>query len=183
MGLSDFNISVCSLCSDAQGGANVAEAHGCAERPWKSSPPWRSSSPCARLPSPFRTKTAAPMSQKIYKVPEDFAALAHLKAADYQRLYQESVRDPNGFWARIGRRLDWIQPLLQGQGHELRRTRLSHSLVLRRQAQRLRQLSRSSSDASAATRPPSSGKATIRGSPSGSPIASCTSASASARMR
>jgi acetyl-CoA synthetase len=50
------------------------------------------------------------MSQKIYKVPEDFAALAHLKAADYQRLYQESVRDPSGFWARIGRRLDWIQP-------------------------------------------------------------------------
>jgi acetyl-CoA synthetase len=46
----------------------------------------------------------------IYKVPEDFAALAHLRQADYQRLYQESVRDPNGFWARMGRRLDWIQP-------------------------------------------------------------------------
>jgi len=50
------------------------------------------------------------MSQKIYKVPEDFAALAHLRQADYQRLYQESIRDPNGFWARIGRRLDWIHP-------------------------------------------------------------------------
>ena len=50
------------------------------------------------------------MSQKIYKVPEDFAALAHLRLADYQRLYQESTRDPNSFWARIGRRLDWIQP-------------------------------------------------------------------------
>ena len=46
----------------------------------------------------------------IYKVPEDFAALAHLRQADYQRLYQESIRDPAGFWARIGRRLDWIQP-------------------------------------------------------------------------
>jgi len=50
------------------------------------------------------------MSQKIYKVPEDFAALAHLKNADYQRLYQESLRDPAGFWARMGRRIDWIQP-------------------------------------------------------------------------
>ena len=50
------------------------------------------------------------MSQKLYKVPEDFAALAHLKQADYQRLYQESLRDPTGFWARIGRRIDWIQP-------------------------------------------------------------------------
>src|SRR5690606_30803262 len=46
----------------------------------------------------------------IYKVPEDFAALAHLRQADYQRLYQESMRDPTGFWARLGRRIDWIQP-------------------------------------------------------------------------
>ncbi|HMN46933.1 MAG TPA: acetate--CoA ligase [Povalibacter sp.] len=50
------------------------------------------------------------MSNPIYKVPEDFAALAHLRNAEYQRLYQESVRDPNGFWARMGRRLDWVQP-------------------------------------------------------------------------
>jgi acetyl-CoA synthetase len=50
------------------------------------------------------------MSQKIYKIPEEFAALAHLRNADYQRLYQESVRDPNGFWSRMGRRIDWIQP-------------------------------------------------------------------------
>jgi acetate--CoA ligase len=46
----------------------------------------------------------------IYKVPEDFAALAHLRQADYQRLYQESIRDPNGFWSRMGRRIDWVQP-------------------------------------------------------------------------
>ncbi len=50
------------------------------------------------------------MSSKIYKVPEDFAALAHLKHADYLRLYQESVRDPHTFWSRIGRRIDWVQP-------------------------------------------------------------------------
>jgi acetyl-CoA synthetase len=50
------------------------------------------------------------MSSRIYKVPEDFAALAHLKHADYLRLYQESVRDPHSFWSRIGRRLDWVQP-------------------------------------------------------------------------
>jgi len=50
------------------------------------------------------------MSQKLYPVSEDFAALAHLKRADYQRLYQESVRDPVGFWNRMGRRLEWLQP-------------------------------------------------------------------------
>ncbi|PZN32241.1 MAG: acetate--CoA ligase [Proteobacteria bacterium] len=47
---------------------------------------------------------------KTYKVPEAFAALAHLKQADYQRLYQESLRDPQSFWARMGRRIDWIEP-------------------------------------------------------------------------
>src|SRR5690606_5499030 len=50
------------------------------------------------------------LAMTIYKVPEDFAALAHLRQADYQRLYQESMRDPTGFWARMGRRIDWIQP-------------------------------------------------------------------------
>jgi acetyl-CoA synthetase len=50
------------------------------------------------------------MTAKLYKVPADFAALAHLKLADYQRLYQESVRDPPAFWSRIGRRLDRLQP-------------------------------------------------------------------------
>ena len=50
------------------------------------------------------------MSQKLYPVSEDFAALAHLRRADYQRLYQESLRDPVAFWSRMGRRIDWIQP-------------------------------------------------------------------------
>jgi acetyl-CoA synthetase len=50
------------------------------------------------------------MSQKLYPVSEDFAALAHLKRADYQRLYQESLRDPVNFWMRMGRRIEWIQP-------------------------------------------------------------------------
>jgi len=46
----------------------------------------------------------------VHKVPTDFAALAHLRQAEYQRLYEESIRDPSGFWGRIGRRIDWIQP-------------------------------------------------------------------------
>ncbi|WP_134680294.1 acetate--CoA ligase [Paracoccus ravus] len=35
---------------------------------------------------------------------------ALLKPEDYGRLYAESVSDPAGFWAREGRRLDWIHP-------------------------------------------------------------------------
>jgi len=47
---------------------------------------------------------------KIYPVPADVAAKARITAADYERLYAESVKDPEGFWGRIGKRLDWITP-------------------------------------------------------------------------
>ena len=33
-----------------------------------------------------------------------------LDAAGYARAYAESIADPEGFWAREGRRLDWIRP-------------------------------------------------------------------------
>ena len=44
-----------------------------------------------------------------HPVPEAFAAKANVKSADYQAMYQESVRDPEGFWARIARRIDWMR--------------------------------------------------------------------------
>ncbi len=43
-------------------------------------------------------------------VPEGFAVKAHADRAAYDRLYAESVSDPDGFWRREGRRLDWVQP-------------------------------------------------------------------------
>ena len=49
------------------------------------------------------------MNQKIYPVPENFAATAHISRADYQRMYAQSVEDPDRFWAGIGQRIDWIQ--------------------------------------------------------------------------
>jgi len=47
---------------------------------------------------------------KLYPVDPSFAAASRLRLDDYQRLYAESVSDPEGFWSRIGRRLDWIKP-------------------------------------------------------------------------
>ncbi|MDT1063408.1 acetate--CoA ligase [Paracoccus sp. CPCC 101403] len=35
---------------------------------------------------------------------------ALVNAADYERLYDESISDSEGFWAREGKRLDWIHP-------------------------------------------------------------------------
>ncbi|MGB5938902.1 MAG: acetate--CoA ligase [Rhodanobacter sp.] len=47
---------------------------------------------------------------KLYPVDPSFAAAARLRRDDYTRLYAESVSDPEGFWGRIGQRLDWIKP-------------------------------------------------------------------------
>ncbi|KEP69790.1 acetyl-CoA synthetase [Thioclava dalianensis] len=35
---------------------------------------------------------------------------AHADAAKYREMYRESMDDPEGFWAREGKRLDWITP-------------------------------------------------------------------------
>ena len=36
---------------------------------------------------------------KIYDIPNDVAAGAHINADNYQELYERSISDPNGFWA------------------------------------------------------------------------------------
>jgi len=47
---------------------------------------------------------------KLYEVPAEFAARTRIRRADYDRMYQESVRDPEEFWGRMGQRIDWIRP-------------------------------------------------------------------------
>jgi acetyl-CoA synthetase len=47
---------------------------------------------------------------KLYPVDPTFAAAARVRHDDYTRLYAESVSDPEGFWSRIGQRLDWSKP-------------------------------------------------------------------------
>ncbi|HZM01344.1 MAG TPA: acetate--CoA ligase [Planctomycetota bacterium] len=49
--------------------------------------------------------------REAYPPPPAFAAQAHVKSLDeYRRLYEESVRDPEGFWARVARRITWQRP-------------------------------------------------------------------------
>jgi len=43
-------------------------------------------------------------------VPQEVAARAHVDAEGYAKLYAESVADPEGFWEREGKRIDWIRP-------------------------------------------------------------------------
>jgi acetyl-CoA synthetase len=49
------------------------------------------------------------MSRAVYPVPEEFAHDALVKRADYERMYAESIKDPERFWGGIGRQIDWIK--------------------------------------------------------------------------
>ena len=50
-----------------------------------------------------------------------FAATARISAADYARLYRESIADPAGFWQRAATRLDWLRAPTQIMDVSLRR--------------------------------------------------------------
>jgi acetyl-CoA synthetase len=46
----------------------------------------------------------------LFPVPADFAKSALIDNATYQKWYDRSMTDPEGFWGDHGKRLDWIRP-------------------------------------------------------------------------
>jgi acetyl-CoA synthetase len=50
------------------------------------------------------------MSEKVYPVSPETAAQAHIDNAKYEAMYEQSVKDPDGFWGEHGKRLDWFKP-------------------------------------------------------------------------
>ncbi len=50
------------------------------------------------------------MDTKTYPVSAEWASRAFADNAQYQRLYQASVKDPDAFWGEQGQRLDWFTP-------------------------------------------------------------------------
>ncbi len=50
------------------------------------------------------------MSEKVYDVRGDWAKRAFANSARYEELYAASLRDPEAFWGREGKRIDWIKP-------------------------------------------------------------------------
>ncbi len=49
--------------------------------------------------------------EKIYRVPESFAAQAHINKARYEQMYAQSVDDPETFWAeQADRFVSWYRP-------------------------------------------------------------------------
>ncbi|WP_337846906.1 acetate--CoA ligase [Sphingomonas sp.] len=50
------------------------------------------------------------MGQTIYPVPPEWAANARVDADGYDRLYRQSVENPEAFWRAAAQRIDWITP-------------------------------------------------------------------------
>jgi acetyl-CoA synthetase len=46
----------------------------------------------------------------IHPVDPAFAARAHIRKDDYERMYARSVADPEGFWKDMSDRVDWVTP-------------------------------------------------------------------------
>ncbi|HET6604331.1 MAG TPA: acetate--CoA ligase [Xanthomonadaceae bacterium] len=44
----------------------------------------------------------------MHPAPAAFIERARIQPDDYERLYEESVRDPEGFWARVAERVEWF---------------------------------------------------------------------------
>ncbi len=47
------------------------------------------------------------MSDKIYESPAEWTKRAFIKEAEYKKMYERSLSDPNGFWAEQAKRIHW----------------------------------------------------------------------------
>tara|TARA_R110002020_G_scaffold135469_2_gene302442 strand:- start:1785 stop:3737 length:1953 start_codon:yes stop_codon:yes gene_type:complete len=50
------------------------------------------------------------MSQKTYKVLKDAKSRALIDDETYQKWYKQSIKDPDKFWDKHGKRIDWFKP-------------------------------------------------------------------------
>ncbi len=65
------------------------------------------------------------MQHEVHPVSPDWAARAWIDDKAYRALYERSIRDPDGFWGEIGRRLDWIKPYRQVKNTSFERPNVS----------------------------------------------------------
>jgi acetyl-CoA synthetase len=47
---------------------------------------------------------------ELHPVSAEWEKRAFVDAAEYEKTYARSIKDPEGFWGEVGKRLDWIKP-------------------------------------------------------------------------
>src|SRR5579871_3633045 len=50
------------------------------------------------------------MREQVYEVPAEWKKRAYIDEARYVAMYERSIKDPAGFWAAEGKRIDWFKP-------------------------------------------------------------------------
>jgi acetyl-CoA synthetase len=55
-------------------------------------------------------ESTAMADNELFPVSDAWAKRSWIDNAKYKALYQQSVSDPEGFWAEQGKRVDWIKP-------------------------------------------------------------------------
>jgi acetyl-CoA synthetase len=50
----------------------------------------------------------APTHNQVFSVPAEFAATAHVNAAGYQAAYQHAASDPDAYWSKEAKRVEWM---------------------------------------------------------------------------
>ncbi len=66
------------------------------------------------------------MSDRIVPTKPHIARRAHVASfAHYQRLYQESLADPSGFWRRQAERVDWFHPFARACEQDFRQAEVA----------------------------------------------------------
>ncbi len=66
---------------------------------------------------------------KIYPPTAEFTKSSHADKAKYDKMYAESVNDPEAFWGREGKRLDWIKPYTRVKNTTLQVPRCRYQMV------------------------------------------------------
>ncbi len=46
----------------------------------------------------------------VHKVPAAWSRKAHVNNAEYKKMYEASIKNPEKFWAKHGKRIDWFKP-------------------------------------------------------------------------
>jgi len=120
------------------------------------------------------------MSDKIYDVPAEWQKRAFVGDAKYKEMYDRSIKDPNGFWAEHAKRVDWIKPFSKVKNT----TYDPHNVSIKWFEDGTLNAATTASTVTwpnAVTRPPFSGKATIRRTTKNSLTSNCTPRSAVSR--
>src|SRR5262245_44992277 len=60
--------------------------------------------------SKSRTAEEESMSEHVYGVPAEWSKRAYVDDAKYLAMYEQSIKDPKGFWAAEAKRIDWFTP-------------------------------------------------------------------------